>query len=606
MNIIKKLLNYEKEIIEGLFISFIGAWSLTSLLRGTANKIGELQFVAQSNFTLNIVLLLIIGILLGAVYIKKDALARLIMFASVYFYLLLTAISGYGQVWSSANNNSIGNVCFQCVLCFIAVLAFLYVKEDVYKLFKSIAIDKVKARILFIIIGILLFAFIAIITVYRYITYCNSTFDFGIFAQMYEYMRQTGTINTTVERNTLLSHFGVHFSPIFYIALPIYFVFPSPITVQIIQAIMVALPIIPIVMLCKHYKMSNWMSVAVVLLYSLYPATAAGTFYDIHENCFLTFFLLLSIYAIEKKKDILAIIAVLLVFLVKEDAAIYVLVLGTFLLLSRKDKKRGLILMICSVVYFLVAVSIVKSYGYGVQENRFSNLYFSQEGGFGRIIQTIISNPGYVIAQMITNSDLTNMDKIGYIIIMLVPMAAVLFTTKKHYSRYILVSPFFVLNVVTVYLYMHDITFQYNFGIIALFMYMAIMNLSEMKLDKAKTLVTVSVICASIMFAGSVFPKMKYYAERYRTNKASYEKLNYAMDLVPANASVAASGFLVPHLADHLELYDQNHLTEIKEMEYLVVDERGTEAEKFYDVLNTGKYELIYSEANLVSVYHKK
>ena len=47
----------------------------------------------------------------------------------------------------------------------------------------------------------------------------------------------------------------------------------------------------------------------------------------------------------------------------KEDAAIYVLVLGTFYLLSRKDKKRGLILMVCAAVYFLIAISVVNSYG---------------------------------------------------------------------------------------------------------------------------------------------------------------------------------------------------------------------------------------------------
>lgn len=606
MDNIKKLLNYQKQIIEGMFVSFIGAWAIASIIRGATNKIGDLQFVAQSNFALNILVILVFGILIGMIYYKKDFAARLIMFVAVYLFLILTAMAGYEQQWTSTNKNPIGNVCFQTVLCFVAVLAFLYVKEDVLQLFKSFAIDKVKARIIFILIGIFLFTFIAIVTVYRYITYSNSTYDFGIFSQMYEYMKQTGTINTTVERNTLLSHFGVHFSPIFYIALPIYFIFPSPVTVQIIQAVMVALPIIPLVLLCRHYKMSHWMSVAIVLLYSLYPATASGTFYDIHENCFLTFFVLLTIYAVEKKKDILTIFVVLLVFLVKEDAAVYIMVFGAYLLFSRRDKKRGVVLILASAIYFVVAIAIVNSYGLGILENRFGNLYFKQDGGLGQIVQTIISNPGYVLAQVVTNSDVDKMDKIGYLITMIVPMAAGLFTVKKKYSRYILLSPFFVFNVFTVYLYLHDISFQYNFGIIALFMYVVIMNLSDMKLEKAKTLVIVSVMCAGIMFAGSVFPKMDYYVTKYSENKATYEKLNQAMDMVPAQASVSASGFFVPHLADHLDMYDQNHLTEVKTVEYLVVDERGTESEKFNDVLNTGEYELIYHEDNLVSVYHKK
>jgi len=603
---IKSILKYQKQIIEGLFISLIAAWSIVSVVRGATKKIGDVQFAAQSNFAVNIVLIALFGVLIGLVYYKKDFVARLIMFASVYSFVILSAITGFEQQWITINKNPIGNICFQGVLCFIAVLAFLYVKEDVFCLFKSFVIDKIKARIIFILIGVFLFAFVGIVTVYRYITYSNSTFDFGIFAQMYENMKQTGLMNTTVERNTLLSHFGVHFSPIFYIALPIYFVFPSPVTVQLIQAIMVALPVLPIVLLCRHYKMSHWMSVAMVLLYALYPATAGGTFYDIHENCFLTFFVLLAIYAVEKKKDILTIFAVLLVFLVKEDAAVYIMVFGAYLLFSRRDKKRGIILIITSAIYFVVAIAIVNSFGLGILDNRFGNLYFDPNAGLGQIIQTILSNPGYVLAQIISNSDVNQMDKIGYLIIMIVPVAAVIFATGRKYSRYILMSPFIVFNVFTTYVYLHDISFQYNFGIIALFMYLMILNLSEIKLEKAKTFAVVSVICTSIMFAGSIFPKMDYYVTKYSEGKADYEKINKAIDLVPAGASVSASGFLVPHLADHLDMYDQNHLTEMKMVEYLVIDERGSEKEKFNDVLNTGQYDLIYNEPNLVSVYHKK
>lgn len=606
MDKVKSLLKYQKQIIEGFFVSLIGAWAIVSVVKGATKKIDDIQFAAQSNFVANIILIILFGALLGLVYYKKDFVARLIMFVAVYCFVLLSAMTGYEQQWGEINKNPIGNVCFQGVLCFVAVLTFLYVKEDVLQLFKSLVIDKVKARIIFILIGVFLFAFIGIVTVYRYITYSNSTFDFGIFAQMYEHMKQTGLMNTTVERNTLLSHFGVHFSPIFYIALPIYFIFPSPVTVQLIQAVMVALPVIPIVLLCRHYKMSHWMSVAMVLLYALYPATAGGTFYDIHENCFLTFFVLLAIYAVEKKKDILTIFMVLLVFLVKEDAAVYIMVFGAYLLFSRRDKKRGILLIIASAIYFGVAITIVNSYGLGILDNRFGNLYFDPNAGLGQIIQTIISNPGYVLAQVVSNSDAEQMDKIGYLIVMIVPVAVGLFATGKKYSRFILMSPFIVFNVFTTYLYLHDISFQYNFGVIALFMYLMIMNLSELKVEKAKTFAITSVICASIMFAGAIFPKMDYYVTKYSENKANFEKMNKAIDLVPADASVSASGFLVPHLADHLDMYDQNHLTEMKMVEYLVIDERGSEREKFNDLLNTGQYDLIYNEPNLISVYHKK
>lgn len=608
MDTIKKLLGHQKEIIEGFFISVITSWALMSILSGAAVQIGNKEFTLGANFVLKCALMLVIAAVIGFGYYKNASIVRIGMFIVVYGFLLLTSISGYNQVWSTQNKNPIGNVCLQTLLGIIAVLAFLYVKEDVFKLFRKISISKKASIIIFAVVGVLLFTFVAITTVYRYYTYSNSTYDFGIFAQMYEYMKQTGAINTTVERNTLLSHFGVHFSPIFYIGLPIYFIFPSPITVQMIQALMIALPVIPIVLLCRHYKMSNWMAVAMTILYALYPATASGAFYDIHENCFLTFFILFAIYAIEKKKDLWVILCVLLVLFTKEDAAIYILVLGAFLILSRKDKKRGIILMIVSAAYFVIAVSIVKSYGLGVLDDRFSNLYADANGGFLEIIKTVLLNPSYALSQMVTNFGDNQMDKIGYIMLMLVPIAAALFTTGKKYSRYILLSPFILINVMTTYLYLHDISFQYNFGIIALFMYVMIMNLQDMKVEKAKTIVGVCVICASLMFVGTVYPKITYYLEKYDTDKATYTKLDNAMDTyVPQNASVCASGFFTPHLSKHLEMYDQNHLTEDKYTDYLVVDERNqNEAAKFTNIVNSGKYELVYREDNLISIYHLK
>ena len=59
----------------------------------------------------------------------------------------------------------------------------------------------------------------------KYRTYTNFAFDFGIFAQMYERMAVSFSPSTTVERSHMMSHFGVHFSPIFYLFLPGYYIF---------------------------------------------------------------------------------------------------------------------------------------------------------------------------------------------------------------------------------------------------------------------------------------------------------------------------------------------------------------------------------------------
>jgi len=603
---LKSLLKYQRQIIEGFFVSVLGGWAFTSLLKGSYTKINNINYVAQDKFAITIMLIIVFSGVFAFTYYKFSNVARIMMFMFIYAFFMMSACNGYSYNWNETAKNSIGNICFDAVLCFIAVLAFLYVKDDIFDIVAEFKIDKKKTNIIVAIVGILLFAFVGIITVYRYLTYSNSTFDFGIFTQMYENMKQTGSISTTLERNRVLSHFGVHFSPIFYIALPIYFIFPSPVTVQLIQAFMVALPVIPIVLISRKYKLSNWMTVGAVLLYALYPATAGGTLYDIHENCFLTFLILMTIWAIEKKKNILTAIMVLLVFFVKEDAPVYIMVLGTFYLFSRKDKKRGLILMVTSAIYFIIATSVVKSYGLGIMDNRFSNLFYDQQKGLSQLIRTVLVNPGYVISQIVANYDANGMEKIGYILLMFVPMAAVIFRNGKKYSRFILISPVIVINLLTLYVYQHDITFQYNFGSIALMMYLVIMNMADLRPKKAKVAISVAVICAGVMFMGSMAPRLNYYTSKYSQDKATYEKINIALSAVPKNASVCASGFFTPHLKN-LEMYDQNHLEETKYTDYLVIDERYTdEKSKFDTVLSSGQYDLIYNESGIISIYRKK
>lgn len=606
MEKLKSLLKYQRQIIEGFFVSVLGGWAFTSLLKGAYTKINNINYVAQDKFAITIMLIIVFSGVFAFTYYKFSNVARIMMFMFIYVFFMMSACNGYSYNWNETAKNPIGNICFDAVLCFIAVLAFLYVKDDIFDIVAEFKIDKKKTNIIVAIVGILLFAFVGIITVYRYLTYSNSTFDFGIFTQMYENMKQTGSISTTLERNRVLSHFGVHFSPIFYIALPIYFIFPSPVTVQLIQAFMVALPVIPIVLISRKYKLSNWMTVGAVLLYALYPATAGGTLYDIHENCFLTFLILMAIWAIEKKKNILTAIMVLLVFFVKEDAPVYIMVLGTFYLFSRKDKKRGLILMVTSAIYFIIATSVVKSYGLGIMDNRFSNLFYDQQKGLSQLIRTVLVNPGYVISQIVANYDANGMEKIGYILLMFVPMAAVIFRNGKKYSRFILISPVIVINLLTLYVYQHDITFQYNFGSIALMMYLVIMNMADLKPKKAKVAISVAVICAGVMFMGSMAPRLNYYTSKYSQDKAAYEKINIALSAVPKNASVCASGFFTPHLKN-LEMYDQNHLEETKYTDYLVIDERYTdEKSKFDTVLSSGQYDLIYNESGIISIYRKK
>ena len=313
--------------------------------------------------------------------------------------------------------------------------------------------------------GIVCFGGIAMIGYFRYKSFSSPNFDFGIWANMFYNMKETGLAMVTCERDQLLSHFAVHISPVYYLLLPFYYVFSSPVTLQIAQAVVLAAGVVPVFLLARHFKFSNPQTVVVCMLYAFLPVITTGCSFDFHENCFLPLFLLFTFYFYEIKKPIPMYVCALLVLSVKEDAAIYLLFFALFLLLSERKYLHGSILSVMAIGYFLLCGHILETTGMGMMSNRYNNLMFDTKDGLAGAIKTILVNPGYILTQLFADKD-AKWDKVMYVIYMILPLGMLPFASKKP-SRWLLVAPMLI-NLLTMYTYQPRIGYQYHFGIAAL------------------------------------------------------------------------------------------------------------------------------------------
>ncbi len=457
-------------------------------------------------------------------------------------------------------------------------------------------------------IGLVFAGVTGAIGAYRYITYSTPNFDFGLFCNMFYNMAETGLPNVTSERDMLLSHFAVHFSPIYYVMLPFYYIFPSPITLQILQAVVIYSGIVPIVLIARKKGLSTKLTVLVSAIYAAYPAISAGTFYDLHENCFLVTLLLWVFYFYESKKYIPLAVFSLLTLLVKEDAFIYLVIFALYILISDKDLKIGIPMAAVPVIYFLIVSTLMEEYGTGIMSERFGNMIYDSEDGLLGVVKTILLNPGYTLSQLFTTSA-DNINKLKYLIQLLLPLGFITFATKK-ISRFLLLTPI-LLNILTMYKYQPDISFQYSFGISAFLFYLVIMNLADFPESFAKSyLPRLAVVAAVLMFAIVAIPKYSTYIDRYEKNKELYAKLDYALEeVLPEDASVTCSSFLLAHIADRDTIYELNYHKENKEYktdtEYVVLDLRSgysstsLEAAEFY---KTKGYTEIYKEDGAILI----
>lgn len=369
-------------------------------------------------------------------------------------------------------------------------------------------------------VGIVLFTVIvSAACIARYSAYMSHNFDFGIFAQMFENMRTTGLADTTVERNTLMSHFGVHFSPFYYVLLPFYMLCPRPETLLVIQAAFVAIGVIPVILICRHLKLSHSITAVISLIYFFFPSFANGCLYDFHENKFLTVLILWALYFIIKDNLIGSAVFCLLTLMVKEDAAIYIMAIALFVILTRKKFIFGSIMLAGAIVYFLIASSVVALLGSGIMDDRLADYMVNGEGGLGAVVKNCLSDFGYLLSQVFTQ------EKIIFMVWMLLPVAFAPFLSEKK-SMLVLFIPMLAVDLMPSWPYQYDIGFQYTYGAAALIIFMTIMVIAGAKRKTKNIILTFGLSMSIVMSFSLIFPRSAYYIPHMYQFKNLYQYPN--------------------------------------------------------------------------------
>lgn len=486
------------------------------------------------------------------------------------------------------------------VLTFWAFMLYFIVKYRL-RMFETLEIsDRIIKTVMAV--GIILFvAFVGGFGVFRYLTYSSPNYDFGIFSQMFYYMKETFLPMTTLERGTYLSHFAIHVSPIYYILLPGYLVFQNPMYLQIMQSVILASGAIPLYLLCRHYKLSNKFTICIVIAFFFMPAVSGGCYYDIHENCFLLPLLLWLFYSAEKRKIPLFYLFGILTLLVKEDAFIYVVFACIYFIIAKKLYFHGSMLLIISVFYFGFALFLLYMQGYGAMVNRFNNFMANKNGSLLEVIKTVLVNPALVISESFET------EKLLYAITMLAPLGFLPVFCKRP-QQIILLMPFVLINLMPDYSYQHSIYFQYNFGVMAFLFYLVIINIKRLK-GKLKKFMALFIVIGTIAGFFCTSAGFSSYFFRYFENQDTINTINMYLDDIPSDASVISDTMFIPRLSQRDVIYERNY-TDVTDVDYYIYDMRSSagrddKLEEIEKLVDRG-YVKVVDEENIIVILSAK
>ncbi len=425
--------------------------------------------------------------------------------------------------------------------------------------------------------------FVSLTTVAQHRVFGTSTFDFGIFVQMFHSMANDFTAVTSCERDKLLSHFYVHASYIYYLFAPFYALFPNENTLLIGQAILAMGGIIPLFMIARKHEYKGLGLVAVCMIYIFYTGILGPCYYSFHENAFLPTLLMWTIYAMDQRKYKLFYLMSFLVCMVKEDAPLYIICIAMYLFFNEKSRKRfhGLILAAASAIYFVLIMDFLVKHGDGqmMTSSRFGHLMVTPEDGFGGMIKNVLLNPAYFFSLFVQE------DTLLFFLQTMIPLLFLPFVTTK-IERYLLMIPYIIMNLVvgSDYGYAANMGYQYIFGPACLLIYMLIINCDDMDKHRRNVLASAAAVTAFITCITMLSGKIGTW-ESYKERKDYFQSIEDCLDTIPEDGSVAINTWLLPHAADRAEVYilDGN--------DYILEKDPATEEETFKGIKEPGRYD---------------
>ncbi|WP_227738741.1 DUF2079 domain-containing protein [Thermococcus eurythermalis] len=221
---------------------------------------------------------------------------------------------------------------------------------------------------------------------FRYLRY--TSFDLGIFTQsLAEFLHGRLFFNTGEwQAHGVSSHFGVHFQPILFLLVPLFWLFPSAKTLLVVQSLALGSSILLAYTLARKV-LNEKLALFLTGLYALNSSLIGINLFEFHPvSLAVPLFLLAAVFLVDGRKKAFFMTSVVLLS-VKEDAFLGVAALslwwalhGGFSIENLKRNRDFLILSVLACLYGLVVIKFIIPYfgrGY-IYHDLYSNLHLTR------------------------------------------------------------------------------------------------------------------------------------------------------------------------------------------------------------------------------------
>jgi len=245
-------------------------------------------------------------------------------------------------------------------------------------------------------------------SVLRYLSFHTAFFDLGIYDH---------AIWNIAERGDLSYLAWGHFRPIVGIYSFFYGLFPSAITLLLLQTLAIGLSAVPLYYIAKTKLGHGFYALLVVIIYFLYSPVQYNNLFDFHADHLIILLMFLAFYFLEKDKPLAFVLVCLPGLFLKEPLILTVSMMGFYAIVRHRRYKSGALLFFGGFVFFFLVINIIMPKLSGIAPGTGFEGSFSYLGNnVFEIIKTLLLNPGIIV------KEIADVWKIGYLIFLFVPL----------------------------------------------------------------------------------------------------------------------------------------------------------------------------------------
>jgi uncharacterized membrane protein len=258
----------------------------------------------------------------------------------------------------------------------------------------------------------------AALSVLRHEAFFTGRFDLGNMVQAVWSTAHGQPLRMTGLHGDQISRLGAHVDPILVLFAPLWWIWPSPNMLLVVQAIAVGLGGLPVYRLASKHLESARAGLGFALAYLLYPATGWLTLNEFHPVALATPLLLFAFWYLDEDRLVSFALFAVAASACKEEIALVVGGFGIWYALARRRWVAGTAIALLGAAWAALAIGVIIPHYNAGAESDFYGRYSEVGGSAGGIVKTLFTHPLRLIEAAFSARDL------HYLVELVAPLAA--------------------------------------------------------------------------------------------------------------------------------------------------------------------------------------